>query len=183
VYIAATDRSFPWPRHELNEFITQNTIFICDSGDVVNFAGDVIELRVPGQWMDAGPLGFPDVATPFAIAAKLAHPDKEVVCLFSDGAFSLTSWDFETRVALGIPFIGVIASKSVDQIPHVTQRSEIASKLSSVPYGEIARMLGGYGEEVHDPEQIQPALQRARESGKCALINVWIDPLGLSPSA
>ena len=163
--------------YELNEFITQNTIFIRDSGDVLNFAGDVIEPKAPGQWMDAGPFGIPDVATPFAIAAKLAHPDKEVLCLFSDGAFSLTSWDFKTCVALGTPFLGVIATRSpIDQIPHGTRVSEIASKLSSMPYGEFARMLGGYGEEVRDPDQIQPALRRARESGKCALINVWIDP-------
>jgi acetolactate synthase-1/2/3 large subunit len=168
--------------YELNEFITQNTIFIRASGDVLNFAGDVIEPKAPGQWMDAGPFGFPDVAAPFTIAAKLAHPDKEVLCLFSDGAFSLTSWDFETCIALGMPFIGVVASRSpIDRITHGTQRSEIASKLSSMPYGEIARMLGGYGEEVRDPDQIQSALRQARESGKCALINVWIDPQGLSP--
>ena len=42
-------------------------------------------------------------------------------------------------------------------------------------------MHGGYGEEVHEPQDIQPALQRARESGKCALIDVWVDPDAFSP--
>ena len=42
-------------------------------------------------------------------------------------------------------------------------------------------MLGGYGEEVREAKDIQPALRRARESGKCALINVWVDPEVFSP--
>ena len=46
-------------------------------------------------------------------------------------------------------------------------------------------MIGGYGEEVRSPDQIQPALRRAREAiaktGKCAVVNVWIDPDEYAP--
>jgi acetolactate synthase-1/2/3 large subunit len=42
-------------------------------------------------------------------------------------------------------------------------------------------MLDGYGEEVRDPREIRPALERARESGKCSLINVWIDQNAFAP--
>jgi acetolactate synthase-1/2/3 large subunit len=169
--------------YEINEFITAETIFIGDAGDVLTFAGGVIEPKAPGQWMDTGPFGNIGVGTPFAMAAKLAHPQKEVVCLFGDGAFSLTGWDFETCIRFDLPFIGIVGNNShMNQVRYTTmthlgkQNSEVATKLSNVPYGEFAKILGGYGEDIRDPDQIQPALRRARASGKCALINVWVDP-------
>jgi acetolactate synthase-1/2/3 large subunit len=42
-------------------------------------------------------------------------------------------------------------------------------------------MLGGYGEEVREPKDIRPAIERARESGKPSLINVWVDPDAFAP--
>jgi acetolactate synthase-1/2/3 large subunit len=45
----------------------------------------------------------------------------------------------------------------------------------------FAKMLGNYGEEAREAKDIRPVLRRARESGKCALINVWVDPEVFSP--
>jgi acetolactate synthase-1/2/3 large subunit len=174
--------------YEINEFLTEDSIFIGDGGDVVTFAGGVIQPKAPGQWMDTGPLGTLGVGTPFAMAAKLAYPKKEVVCLFGDGSFALTGWDFESCVRQGLPFIGVVGNNShQNQVRYGTRLhlgmkyGELANKLSDVSYSEYAKMLGGYGEEVRDPKDIQPALQRARASGKCSLINVWVDPEVFSP--
>ena len=58
---------------------------------------------------------------------------------------------------------------------------DIGNKLGDVKYDLFAQMLGGYGEEVRDPHDIAPALQRARESGKPSLINVWVDPEAFAP--
>ena len=169
--------------HEINQFLTENTIFIGDGGDVVTFSGGVIQPKSPGHWMDPGPLGTLGVGTPFAMAAKLARPEKEVVCLFGDGAFGLTGWDFETCVRYGLPFIGVVGNNShMNQIrygqtaKYGKARGEVANYLGDVHFEQFARMLGGHGEEVREAKDIAPALRRARESGKCALINVWIDP-------
>ncbi|MGZ5728355.1 MAG: thiamine pyrophosphate-dependent enzyme, partial [Burkholderiales bacterium] len=152
-------------------------------GDVVTFSGGVIQPKSPGHWMDPGPLGTLGVGTPFAMAAKLARPEKEVVCLFGDGAFGLTGWDFETCVRYGLPFIGVVGNNShMNQIrcgqtaKYGKARGEVANYLGDVHFEQFARMLGGHGEEVREARDIAPALRRARESGKCALINVWIDP-------
>jgi acetolactate synthase-1/2/3 large subunit len=57
----------------------------------------------------------------------------------------------------------------------------VANLLSDVKFSKFAEMLGGYGEEIRDPKQIRPALERARASGKPSLINVWIDPNAYSP--
>ena len=174
--------------HEINEFLTDNTIYIGDGGDVVTFSGGVVQPRGPGLWMDPGPLGTLGVGVPFAIAAKVARPDREVVCLFGDGAFTLTGWDFETAVRFDLPFIGVVGNNSyMNQIrygqiqKYGEERGDVGNKLGDVKFDKFAEMLGGYGEEVTEPKDIRPALERARESGKPALINVWIDQNAFAP--
>ncbi|MER7082722.1 acetolactate synthase-1/2/3 large subunit [Saccharopolyspora kobensis] len=169
--------------HEINEFLTEDSRYIGDGGDIVTFSGQVIQPKAPGHWMDPGPLGTLGVGLPFAMAAKHARPDEEVVCLFGDGAFSLTGWDFETMVRFGLPFIGIVGNNSsMNQIrygqiaKYGADRGRIGNTLGDVEYSKFAQMLGGYGEEVREPGEIGPALRRARESGKPSLINVWVDP-------
>jgi acetolactate synthase-1/2/3 large subunit len=174
--------------HELNEFMTENTVFIGDGGDVVTSAGGVIQPKAPGHWMDPGPLGTLGVGVPFAMASKLAQPDKEVLCLFGDGTFSLTGWDFQTMMRFDLPFIGVVGNNSfMNQIragqimKYGKEKGDIGNYLGDVKYDLFAKMLDGYGEEVRDPRDIRPALERARASGKPSLINVWIDENAFAP--
>ncbi len=174
--------------HELDQFLTDHTIYIGDGGDVVTTAGQVVKPHLPGHWMDPGPLGTLGVGIGFAMAAKLARPDQEVLCYFGDGALSLTGFDFETMLRFNLPFIGVVGNNSrMNQIRfgqlarYGPERGEVGNKLGDVAYGRFAETLGGYGEEVRDPEEIRPALERARESGKPSLINVWVDPDEFAP--
>ncbi|MFF1817711.1 thiamine pyrophosphate-binding protein [Kribbella sp. NPDC058245] len=174
--------------HEINEFLTEDSIYIGDGGDIVTFSGGVVQPKSPGHWMDPGPLGTLGVGIPFVLAAKYARPDKEVVALFGDGAFSMTGWDFETLVRFNLPFVGVIGNNSsMNQIRYGQEakyghdRGRVGNTLGDVKYDEFARNLGGYGEEVRDPKDIGPAMQRARESGLPSLINVWVDPDAYAP--
>jgi acetolactate synthase-1/2/3 large subunit len=174
--------------HEINEFLTDNSLFIGDGGDIVTFSGGVVQPKGPGLWMDPGPLGTIGVGMPFILGAKQARPDREIVTLFGDGAFSLTGWDFETAVRFDYPFIGVVGNNSyMNQIrygqiqKYGEAKGDVGNKLGDVPYDKFAQILGGYGEEVREPKDIRPALERARESGKPSLVNVWVDPDAFAP--
>jgi len=169
--------------YEINEFLTDDSVYIGDGGDIVTFSGGVVKPHRPGHWMDPGPLGTLGVGIPFAMASKLMQPEKEVVTLFGDGAFSLTGWDFDTMVRFNLPFVGVVGNNSAwNQIrfgqiaKYGDNRGDVANVLSNIHFDRFAEMLGGYGEEVRDPAAIRPALERARASGKPSLTNVWIDP-------
>ena len=85
--------------YELNEFLTEDTIYIGDGGDVVTVSAQAVLPRGPGRWMDPGPLGTLGVGVPFAMAAKYVHPEREVLAYFGDGAFSMT--DGTSRPASG----------------------------------------------------------------------------------
>ena len=177
---------------EINEFLEENTIYIGDGGDVVTISAQAVRPRSPGQWMDPGALGSLGVGTGFSMAAKLAHPDKEVVCLYGDGSFGMTAFDMETAQRFGAPYLAVVGNNSaMNQIrygqiaKYGANRGDVGNKLGDVEFGKFAEMIGGYGEEVRSPDQIRPALKRAREAiaktGKCAVVNVWIDPNEYAP--
>ncbi|HXQ68635.1 MAG TPA: thiamine pyrophosphate-binding protein [Alphaproteobacteria bacterium] len=176
---------------ELNEFMGEDTIYIGDGGDVVTITAQAVQPRQPGHWMDPGPLGTLGVGTPFAMAAKFVHPEKEVLCYFGDGAFAMTGFDMETCMRFKLPFLGVVGNNSaMNQIrfgqiaKYGENRGNVGNKLGDVPFSKFAEMLGGYGEEVRDPKQIRPALERGREavkSGVAALINIWVDPNVYAP--
>jgi len=174
--------------YEIDQFLTDESIFVGDGGDVVTFAGNVVKPKAPGCWMDPGPLGTLGVGTGFAMAAKLAHPDKEVVALFGDGSFAMTGFDIQTAIRFQLPYIAVIGNNSyMNQIrfgqiqKYGKERGSVGNHLGDVDFEKFADMLGVYGEAVRDPEEIRPALERARASGTCAIINCWLDPDAFAP--
>jgi acetolactate synthase-1/2/3 large subunit len=178
--------------YELNEFLADNTIYIGDGGDVVTISAQAVRPRAPGQWMDPGALGSLGVGTGFAIAAGLAQPQKEVLCYYGDGSFGMTAFDMETANRFGVPYIAVIGNNSaMNQIrygqlaKYGDERGNVGNLLSDVEFSKFAQMLGGYGEEVRDPNGIAGALQRARESvhklKRCAVVNIWVDPREYAP--
>lgn len=167
---------------EIDAFLRDDSILIADGGDVVTMAAGVLRARGPGQWLDPGPLGTLGVGTPFAIAAKAAMPDKDVVVLFGDGAFGLTGFDYDTLVRFDLPVVGIVANNAAwNQVRYVqlqkygTARGNAANQLSPLRYDRIVEAMGGHGECVTQPAAIRPALDRARASGKPACVNVIVD--------
>jgi acetolactate synthase-1/2/3 large subunit len=168
---------------EINEFLTEDTIFIGDGGDIVTISASVIQTRQPGQWLDPGPLGTLGVGMPFAIAAKVARPEKEAFILFGDGAFGFNGFEFDTAVRFNLPVVSVVGNNAAwNQIrygqidKYGEERGDTANLLAPTRYDKIVEALGGYGEHVTEPKEIRPALERARESGLPACVNVMIDP-------
>ncbi len=158
-------------------------MFIGDGGDVVTISASAIHPRRPGHWMDPGPLGTLGVGTPFAIAAKVAHPERDVVVLFGDGAFGCTGFDYDTLIRFNLPVVGVVGNNAAwNQIrfgqleKYGRERGNVANLLLATRYDRVVEALGGYGDHVTEPAKIRPALEKARESGKPALVNVMIDP-------
>lgn len=177
---------------EINEFLGEDTIYIGDGGDVVTISAQAVRPRAPGQWMDPGALGSLGVGTGFALAAKLAHPNKEVLCYYGDGSFGMTAFDMETANRFGAPYLAVIGNNSaMNQIrygqisKYGEQRGNVGNLLGDIPFSKFAEMLGGYGEEVRNADDIQPAMKRAREqiakTGRSAVVNIWVDPTEYAP--
>lgn len=164
------------------DFIDDETIVVGDGGDIVACGARVIPVNKPGNWMDPGPFGCLGVGPSFAIAAKLAHPEKKVLILHGDGSFGLNGMEFDTAVRHNIPIVSVIGNDAGwgqirnPQVAILGKEASVATDLALTHYEKIVEALGGYGEFVEEPAQIIPALERAFASGKPACVNVVLDP-------
>lgn len=174
---------------ELNQFIDENTIVIGDGGDIVTACARVIDITLPGQWLDPGPLGCLGVGAPFAIAAKHLYPEKKVLLINGDGAFGLNGFEFDTAVRFNLPIVSIVGNDAGWGNIRVIQKSMLgperafATSLAPTRYDKIVEAMGGHGEYVENPADIRPALERAFASGKPACVNVTLDPEGLAKTA
>jgi acetolactate synthase-1/2/3 large subunit len=158
----------------------EKPIVIGDGGDIVATAAKIIPVKGPGAWMDPGPLGTLGVGMPFAIAAKLAHPDRPVVIIYGDGSFGFNGMEYDTAVRFNLPIIGIVGNDGAwgqmmrPQLGIYGADRLAAVLLNRTRYDKVVEALGGHGEHVTSPEELRPAFERAAASGKPALINVEI---------
>jgi acetolactate synthase-1/2/3 large subunit len=166
---------------ELAQVLDRNAVVIGDGGDFVSFAGRMIETYEPGCWMDPGPYGCLGAGPGAALAAKIAHPDRQVCLLLGDGAFGFSGLEFDTFVRHNIPVVGVMGNNGIwalekHPMEFLYGYSVAADLQPGLRYDEVVRALGGHGELVDSADELRPALERAFASGKPALVNVLTDP-------
>ncbi len=164
---------------EVSEFFGADAIVSVDGGDIVSTTARWLQTATAGHVLDPGPFGTLGTGAPYAIAAQVVFPEKLVGIVFGDGGFGFNGMEFDTMVRLGLPIIGVIGNDGVWSNIKTFHRMAfpdrlVATDLGVRPYHEMVRGLGGYGEFVDDPDEIRPALERAKESGLPALVNVHI---------
>jgi acetolactate synthase-1/2/3 large subunit len=167
---------------EIAAFIdTDDTmVVIGDGGDIVAQASKVLRVPEHGTWMDPGPLGTLGVGMPFALAAQLSCPDQRVLIIYGDGSFGLNGFEFDTAVRFGLPIVGIVGNDAAwgqmmrPQAMLYGSDRLVATELSPTRYDKIVEAMGGHGENVTEPDQIRPALERAFASGKPALVNVMM---------
>jgi acetolactate synthase-1/2/3 large subunit len=172
--------------HELAQVLDRDAVVIGDGGDFVSFAGRVIDTFEPGCWMDPGPYGCLGAGPGFALAAKLARPERQVCLLLGDGAFGFSGLEFDTFVRHGVPVVSVMGNNGIWALEKhpmelIYGYSVAADLQAGCRYDEIVRTLGGHGELVERPEDLRPALERAFSSGQPALVNVLTDPSVVYP--
>ncbi len=142
----------------------------------------MLKLEWPQLWMDPGPLGTLGVGPGYAMAAKLARPEANVVLVYGDGSFGFHALEFEAMVRQGIP----VVERDRATTPAWTQIRRGQVEL----YGEgraprdgarlhpvrpaWSRRVGGFGAFVERVEELGPALDEAFRRGRPACVNVKI---------
>jgi thiamine pyrophosphate-dependent acetolactate synthase large subunit-like protein len=165
----------------LAEVIDRDAIVIGDGGDFVSYAGRVVDTYQPGCWLDPGPFGCLGSGPGYALAAKTAHPDRQVVLLLGDGAFGFSGMEFDTFARLGIDVVGVMGNNGIwalekHPMEFLYGYSVAAELRPGTRYDQVVAALGGHGELVERPGDLKPALERAFSAGRPALVNVLTDP-------
>ncbi|NVM29825.1 MAG: thiamine pyrophosphate-binding protein [Candidatus Helarchaeota archaeon] len=162
---------------EVDEFLDENAIVIIDGGDIAFFTLEQIQMLRPRKTLQAIGMGHLGTSIPYAIGAKLAAPNRQVCTISGDGAIMINIQELETAKRCGLPFICVVANNSAWGMIKAGQRYTFKKRFidvdfSDTNFAEIAKGFGCYGERVTDPNEIQGALQRAKDANLPAIIDV-----------
>ncbi len=166
---------------ELAPLLDRDAIVVIDAGDFGSYAGRVIDSYQPGCWLDSGPFGCLGSGPGYALAAKLAHPERQVVLLQGDGAFGFSGMEWDTLVRHQVPVVSVIGNNGIwalekHPMEAIYGYSVVAELRPGTRYDQVVRALGGHGELVSAPAELRPALERSFASGLPAVVNVLTDP-------
>jgi acetolactate synthase-1/2/3 large subunit len=132
----------------------------------------------------SGAMGY---GVPAAIAAKIAHPGRAVVCFAGDGDFLMSGQELATAVQYGAPAIFIVVNNGMYGTIRMHQEKHypgrvIGTDLVNPHFAAFARSFGAAGEIVEDTAQFAPAMERAIASKVPAVIEVRIDPQAITPN-
>jgi len=166
---------------ELAQRLARDAVVVCDGGDFVSYAGRYVSVYEPGCWLDSGPYGCLGTGMGYAIAARVAQPDRQVVALLGDGAAGFSLMDVDTLVRHQLPVVMVVGNNGIWGLEKHPMQAlygyDVAADLQpGCRYDQVVAALGGAGETVTEPADLGPALDRAFAAGVPYLVNVLTDP-------
>ncbi len=166
---------------ELRQVLDRDAVVIGDGGDFVSYAGRFVDSYLPGHWLDPGPYGCLGTGLGYAMAARVAHPDRQVVLLLGDGAAGFSLMDADSLVRHNLPVAIVVGNNGCWGLEKHPMRQlygyDVAADLQEgCRYDQVVAALGGAGETVERPDEIAPALKRALDAGVPYVVNVICDP-------
>jgi thiamine pyrophosphate-dependent acetolactate synthase large subunit-like protein len=161
---------------EVRDFIDRDAILCVDGQEILNYGRQSIPTYVAGHRLNSGPFGTMGVGMPFGLGAKAARPDKQVIVLHGDGSFGMNAMELDTVIRHKLPVIVIISLNGGWTADPTGEK--IGSRLGYTRFDKMAEGLGCHGEFVERPEDIRPALDRAKAAvakGQTALVNVVTD--------
>ncbi|WP_374660895.1 thiamine pyrophosphate-binding protein [Inhella sp.] len=159
-----------------------DAIFVADGGDFVSTASYVLRARGPLAWLDPGAFGTLGVGAGFALGASMARPGRELWIVFGDGACGWSLAEIDSFVRQGFAVIMVVGNDAGwtqiarEQVKML--KDDVGTVLARSSYHRVAEGLGAAGLCVQRADEVQPALQQARQlaaGGQPVLLNLWLD--------
>lgn len=154
------------------EAAPRDYIAVADGGDLLSFAR--IGLGPARTYLDAGAFGCLGVGVPFAIAAALACPDRQVISVNGDGAYGINAMEVDTAVRHGVKAVFIVSNNAAWNIERYDQEANyggrvVGTTLRHSDYAAMARALGAHGERVETSEDMVPALKRALQNAPAVI--------------
>lgn len=171
-------------RH-LREVLSDDAIITNGAGNYATWVHRFHRFRRHGTQLapTSGSMGY---GLPAAIAARLRHPSRQVVCFAGDGCFQMTGQEFATAVQYGAAVIVVLVDNGMYGTIRMHQEREYPGRvcgtgLRNPDFAMLARACGGHGETVEESSAFAGALARAIESGLPAILHLKLDPEAITP--
>jgi pyruvate dehydrogenase (quinone)/pyruvate oxidase len=166
---------------ELGRRLRDDAIVACDSGTITTWWARHIPARRGQLHMLSGNLASMANSVPYAIAAQMAHPDRQVVAFVGDGGFSMLMAEFATCVKYRLPVkIVIVKNDTLGQIKWEQMvflgNPEYGCDLHPIDFAAYAQACGGTGFTIEDPHSCGEILDRALATPGPVLVQAVVDP-------
>jgi thiamine pyrophosphate-dependent acetolactate synthase large subunit-like protein len=173
---------------EIQSVFPRETIYTVDGQTTLATGRQVLPSHTPASRLNSASNGCMGVGVPFAVGAKLARPDVPVVSVNGDCAFGFNAMELETAVRHNLPIVFIVNNNSGIVGGNLESRmglpegyeERVAQFTPEIRYDKLIEAFGGHAENVTDPDEIRPALERAYAAtlrGQVACVNVISEPM------
>ena len=166
----------------LKPYVERNpdSVLVCDGGEFAQWGQSLLSCE---RRMINGVTGSIGSSLPMALGARVVEGVAPVFAVLGDGTFGFHMAEFETAVRRNLPFIAVVGTDARWNAEYNLQVRDyganraVGCELMATRYDLVVTALGGHGELVRRPQEMQGAIERALASSKPACINVMIEPI------
>jgi pyruvate dehydrogenase (quinone) len=167
---------------ELGLRLSRDAIVACDSGTITTWWARDIPARRGQMHAVSGNLATMACGLPYAIAAQIAYPDRQVVAFVGDGGFSMLMAEFATCVKYRLPVkVVVVKNNTLGQIKWEQMvflgNPEYGCDLHPIDFSLFAEACGGTGITIEDPAECGDALEAALAMPGPVVVQGVVDPL------
>ena len=164
----------------LNEKIAFDAVISLDVGENCWWFGRNFMMKKSQKMVMSGYLASMGFGLPGALAAALAYPDRQIVCISGDGGFSMVMEDFLTALKYQMPVkVFVLNNQSLGMIQQeqkVEGYKNWQTELYNYNFAAFAELSGGIGIKVTEPSKLEGALEKALSSDKAVIVDIDTDP-------
>ena len=164
----------------LNEKIAPNAVIALDIGENCWWFGRNFFMKKTQKMVMSGLLASMGFGLPGAMAAALAYPDRQIVCISGDGGFTQVMGDFLTALKYQMPIkIFIMNNKHLGMIMQeqkVEGYQSSQTELFDFSFADYAEHSGGIGIKVTEPNQLETAVDKALASTKATIVDIDTDP-------
>ena len=166
----------------LNEFLANDAIICCDTGTVTTWAARHIRMKGDMEFSASGTLASMGNGLPYSLAAGIAHPGRQVVCIAGDGGFTMLMGELATLVKYALPVKIIVLKNNLLGMIKWEQLAfegnpQYGVELQPIDFAAFAQSCGAAGLTVDDPHQVRPVLSQAFTMQGPVVVQAVIDPL------
>jgi acetolactate synthase-1/2/3 large subunit len=170
-----------------------DAVVVFDGGNTAVWGNFFFEMRHPNTQLGTHHMGHLGAGIGQALGAKVARPDKKVICIIGDGAMGFNPQEIETAVRNNLDVVFIVCCDKQWGMVKMTQcftfkpfktmikktlspDEVINTELGEIEFDKLAQSMGAQGERVASPDDFRAALKKSLDSGKCSVIHVDVDP-------
>ncbi|WP_208347627.1 thiamine pyrophosphate-binding protein [Pseudaestuariivita rosea] len=173
--------------HWLSDHLPDDAVITNGAGNYAAWVHRYFQFKRYGTQLapTSGSMGY---GLPAAIAAKLQHPDRTVVCFAGDGCFQMTLNELSTAAQHGAAVIVIVVNNGRYGTIRMHQEKTYPARVSGTDlfnpdFVALAKAYGGHGEVVENTDEFPKAFRRAADFGRLAVLELKVDPQALSTAA